>query len=139
LPRRNDPAIVGQFDFDGVLMDTVVLDWPPKELNPNSRKCYHVKAKKGKDYKHDVYYLCKEAGLTNPGGNKVHLSLNFYPPSRHAFDTDNCIAMMKWGQDSIAEYLSMNDKNFIPHYFYHGFQEDFKGKVVVKITGEPDL
>jgi crossover junction endodeoxyribonuclease RusA len=125
--------------MDTLVSNEVVLPWPPKELSPNSRCHWYIKAKTGKDYKRAVFYLCKEAGLVNPGGEKVHLSLDFYPPSRHAYDQDNCVAMMKFGQDSIAEYLGMNDRNFIPHYFYHGFQEDFKGKIVVKITAEPDL
>jgi crossover junction endodeoxyribonuclease RusA len=120
-------------------MDEVTLPWPPRQLSPNSRTCWQVKAKAGKKYKHDVYYLCKDSGLVNPGGEKVHLSVNFYPPSRHVFDQDNVIASLKFGLDSIADYLRMNDRDFILHWFYHGFNVDFKGKVVVKILPEPDL
>jgi crossover junction endodeoxyribonuclease RusA len=117
----------------------VTLPWPPKALSPNGRYCWQVKAKAGKQYKHAVYYLCKEAGLVNPGGAKVHISVSFYPPSRHTYDQDNCISMLKCGLDSIAEYLRMNDKDFILHWVYHGFNVDFKGKVVVKIIPEPDI
>jgi crossover junction endodeoxyribonuclease RusA len=120
-------------------VNEVVIPWPPAALSPNSRHCWQVKAKAGKQYKHDVYYLCKAARLVNPGGEKVHLSVNFYPPSRHCYDQDNVIAMCKAMLDSIAEYLRMNDKNFILHWVYHGFNVDFKGKVVVKIIPEPDL
>jgi crossover junction endodeoxyribonuclease RusA len=117
----------------------VILNWPPKQLSPNGRYCWQVKAKVGKKYKHEVYYLCKASGLVNPGGEKVHLSVNFYPPSRHIFDQDNCIASVKLALDSIAEYLCMNDCDFILSWFYHGYNADFKGKVVVKILPEPDL
>jgi crossover junction endodeoxyribonuclease RusA len=117
----------------------VTLNWPSRCLSPNSRCHWRVKAKTGKDYKREVYYLCKEAGLVNPGGEKVHLSVNFYPPSRHAMDPDNIIASSKFLFDSLAEYLKMNDKNFIYHWVYHGFNVDFKGKIVVKIISEPDL
>jgi crossover junction endodeoxyribonuclease RusA len=120
-------------------MDTVEITWPPSALSPNSRCHWRVKAKAGKYYKREVYYLCKAANLIVEATGKVHLSVNFYPPSRHVIDQDNAVASLKYAQDSIAEYLKMNDRDFIPHYFYHGFQEDFKGKVVVKIIPDTDI
>jgi crossover junction endodeoxyribonuclease RusA len=107
-------------------------------LSPNSRKCWQVKAKAGKQYKHDVFYLCKAANLTGDTDGIVHLGVDFYPPSRHVIDHDNAIAMLKFGIDSIAEYMRMNDRNFRFHWVYHAFIVDFKGKVVVKILPEPD-
>jgi crossover junction endodeoxyribonuclease RusA len=123
----------------GGTMRTVDLPWPPKELSPNSRCHWRVKAKTGKDYKRTVYYLCKEAELAVSGDEKVHLSVNFYPPSRHAYDQDNCISSVKFCMDSIAEYLHMNDKNFIYHWVYHEFNPEFKGKVVVEIIPDPNF
>jgi crossover junction endodeoxyribonuclease RusA len=120
-------------------VNTVELPFPPRELSPNSRCHWRVKAKTGKDYKRTVYYLCKEAGLAHSGGEKVHLSVNFYPPSRHCFDHDNVIAMMKFGGDGIAEYLGINDRHFIYHWVYHVFNPEFKGKVVVEIIPDPNM
>jgi crossover junction endodeoxyribonuclease RusA len=86
-----------------------------------------------------VFYLCKEANLIGDTTGKVHLSVNFYPPSRHAFDQDNVIASCKFMNDSIAEYLRMNDKNFIYHWVYHEFNPELKGKVVVEIIADPNF
>ena len=49
------------------------------------------------------------------------------------------IVMIKYALKAIAKYLRMNDRNFIFHWVYHGFNVDFKGKVVVEIIPEPDL
>jgi crossover junction endodeoxyribonuclease RusA len=117
----------------------VILDWPPSVLSPNSHNCWQVKSKAGKQYKHDVYYLCKAAGLAGDTSGLVHLSINFHPPSRHSFDHDNPIAQLKFGLDSIAEYLRMNDRDFRFHWVYHVFNPDFKGKVVVEIIPDPNM
>jgi crossover junction endodeoxyribonuclease RusA len=122
-----------------MLMNAVELPFPPRALSPNVRCHWRVKARIGKDYKRTVYYLCKEAGLAHSGDEKVHLSVNFYPPSRHAFDQDNVISSCKFCMDSIADYLHVNDKNFIYHWFYHEFKPDFKGKVVVEIIPDPNF
>ena len=118
---------------------SVVLDWPPAALSPNSRKCWQEKARVGKYYKANCFYLCKAAKLSNPGGQKLHLSVFFYPPSRHVMDPDNCIASIKFLYDGLAEYLKMNDRDFIPTYHYPEFQKDFKGKVLIKLQPEPDF
>lgn len=125
--------------MDTVVSNEVVLPWPPRELSPNSRCHWRVKAKTGKDYKRTVFYLCKESGLAHSGDKSVHLSVNFYPPSRHAFDQDNIIAMMKFASDGLAEYFGVNDRHFIYHWVYHVFNPDFKGKVVVEIIPDPNF
>jgi crossover junction endodeoxyribonuclease RusA len=123
------------------MSNSVDLPWYPRELSPNSRCHWRVKARVGKDYKELVYYECKFADLKliNPGDEKVHLSVNFYPPSRHIFDQDNCIASCKQMMDSIAEYLHVNDRNFIYHWVYHCYQDEYKGEIHVEIIPDPNI
>jgi crossover junction endodeoxyribonuclease RusA len=113
--------------------DTVELPWPGAELSPNSRCHWRVKARVGKDYKRTVYYSCKEAGLICPKCSQLDVYVDFHPPSRHINDKDNLVGRSKFLMDSLAEYLHMNDRDFIPHWGYPAFDANFKGKVVVKI------
>jgi crossover junction endodeoxyribonuclease RusA len=108
----------------------VTLPYPPRELSPNSRCHWRVKARVGKDYKRTVFYLCREANLSVEGNEKVHLALHFYPPDNRRRDLDNCVSSLKWGLDALAEALKINDERFVIHpalFIRTG------GEVVVKI------
>jgi crossover junction endodeoxyribonuclease RusA len=118
-------------------LNTVEIPYPPVELNPNSRKCWQVKANKGKKYKNDVYYLCKAAKLTCPDSDKIDVWLDAYPPNKHERDGDNLVSSLKWGFDAIAEYINKNDKYFVIHPPV--FHAETENKVVVKITEHVDI
>lgn len=110
----------------------VTIQWPPRELNPNTHCHWRVKAKTGKNYKRDVFYLCKLAGFTKLDNyEKLHVWLDFFPPSNHKIDQDNALASCKHMLDGIAEALGVDDSKFVLHPFFH---EEIGGKVVVQIT-----
>jgi len=121
-------------------MNTVEIPWPPSFLSPNSRCHWRTKASVGKKYKRDCFYLCKEAGFTKlelPVGEKVHVFMDYYQPSRHENDQDNMQASAKFLLDAIAEALGINDNRFVLHPF---FTDALGGKIVVRIAtlGERD-
>lgn len=91
------------------------LPWPPKELSPNARVHWSVKARKAKAYRAACYLLTKQALIKAPDGRAV-LSLCFVPPDRRARDDDNLVAAFKAGRDGIAEALGVDDRQFVTEF-----------------------
>ena len=92
----------------------IELPWPPRELNPNARKHWAVKAKAACAYKETCYY---EARLTPdktdfPKNGPITFALTFYPPDKRKRDDDNLVRMFKSGRDGIAEALNIDDSRF---------------------------
>jgi len=109
----------------------VIVPYPPRELNPNSHCHWRVKAKVGKNYKRDVFYLCRLVGFTAlEKCEKLHVWLDFFPPNKHDRDQDNALASCKHMLDGIAEALKIDDQHFVLHPFFH---DEIGGKVVVNI------
>jgi crossover junction endodeoxyribonuclease RusA len=116
-------------------MNTVEIPFPPRELSPNGRCHWRVKARVGKDYKKDVFWLCRSANLAVESCEKVDVWLDFYPPDKRHYDADNLVSRLKSGLDGIAEALKINDRKFILHPVLH---DETGNKVVVKITEHVD-
>jgi crossover junction endodeoxyribonuclease RusA len=100
-------------------MRTVTFDlpWFPKELSPNSRCHWATVAKHKKIYREAAFIMTKVAlvkdGATLPEPDaRVHITLEFYPPSKRRYDLDNCLAAMKAGLDGVSDALKIDDENF---------------------------
>jgi crossover junction endodeoxyribonuclease RusA len=91
----------------------IVLPWPPKELNPNSRVHHQVLAKHKKQYKEVCWALVKESKVLPPDTPKIHLGILFVPPNRQRRDLDNCLAAMKAGIDGLASAWGIDDNRFM--------------------------
>lgn len=91
---------------------SVLLPYPNKDLNPNKRKNYHVKAKVFKEAKNEAYTLAIKAGLK--GIQQRKLRLLFSPPDRRRRDLDNMHASMKAALDGIALAIGCDDSEFCP-------------------------
>lgn len=91
------------------------LPWPPKELSPNARVHWTKKAKAAKAYRLECFILAKAAGITAPEG-KILLTVEFFPPSRRAYDDDNLLARMKSARDGIADALGVDDRRFVTQF-----------------------
>jgi crossover junction endodeoxyribonuclease RusA len=92
---------------------TVTYPWMPKELNPNSRDHWSTKAKKVKVYKQACWALTKEAKLPLVDGDRAHLEITFYKPTKARRDLDNCLAAFKAGLDGISEAIGLDDSRFL--------------------------
>lgn len=100
-------------------MRTITFDlpWFPKELSPNSRCHWATVAKHKKTYRETAFVYAK-AALTQSGlkapepGCRVHITLEFYPPTKRRYDLDNCLAAMKAGLDGVSDALKVDDQNF---------------------------
>ena len=114
---------------------TLTLPWPPKELSPNARTHWRIKAPITKAYKTACWALALESGIKAPATEgRLHLWITFYPPDRRHRDDDNMIASFKAGRDGLALALGIDDKRFVTHPFV---SEQIGGMVKVRITAGP--
>jgi len=95
----------------------VELDWPHRDLSPNSRKHWANKAKKAKLARQAAFLLTKQRlaqiHLTIARESKqLQIGLAFYPKDKRHYDLDNLIARMKSSLDGIADALCVNDRKF---------------------------
>lgn len=120
-------------------MKELVLPWPSKDLSPNGRVHWARKAKAVKEAREQAYYLAKAAGWPGqvlPTG-RLHMWIDFYPPTKRLPDDDNMLSRMKAARDGIADALLIDDKRFVSHPYV---KDEVRkgGEVRVRITGGPD-
>lgn len=118
-------------------MRELTLPWPPSILSPNARPHWADKAKAVKHYRSACYLACREAKLTIPETDgKLHLWIDFHPPSNRHIDDDNCLSRLKAGRDGVADYLGIDDSRFISHPWV---KEKIQGGCVkIRITAGPE-
>lgn len=118
----------------------LVLPWPSKDLSPNARVHYRVKAAATKVARQTAVVLAFEAGWREawlPEG-RLHLWIDCYQaPGKKLPDDDNMIGRCKAYRDGIAQVLGFDDKRFISHPFVSDERRP-GGQVVVRITGGPE-
>ena len=90
------------------------LRWPPKELSPNVRRHWAVKAAAARAYKKEAWLRTYAAltGETWITQNRYLLIITFHQPDRRERDMDNMITLLKYGIDGIALAMNVNDKQF---------------------------
>ena len=96
-------------------MSEVILPWPVKDLNPNSRLHWSKVAKAKQNYRKVCWALALNAKIkvSKTGDAPIHLRVTFFPPDKRGRDLDNMFAMMKSAFDGIADALKVNDKRFV--------------------------
>ena len=97
----------------------MILPWPPRELHPNARVHWAVRAKAAKAYRSAsgwavleqigkdrarVAKLLKEA--------RIPLKIVFHPKSKRRMDLDGCLSNIKSGLDGLADVLKVDDSRF---------------------------
>ncbi|MDC9651496.1 RusA family crossover junction endodeoxyribonuclease [Xanthomonas perforans] len=98
-------------------MITLTLPWPSKDLSPNARVHWSRKAKATKCARQLAVLAAFQAGwkgLQLPEG-RLHLWLDFYPPTRQMPDDDNMLGRCKAYRDGLAHVLGIDDQRFISH------------------------
>ena len=116
----------------------LVLPWPSKDLSPNARVHYRVKAAATKAARQLAVVLAFEAGWRNvklPEG-RLHLWIDCYQaPGKKLPDDDNMIGRCKAYRDGIAQVLGIDDKRFKSHPDVKSERRP-GGQVVMRITRE---
>lgn len=98
----------------------IELAWPPRQISPNARTHYRVKAPITKGYlahaSNTTRVACHDLGLRDiidtDSDDPITLAIDFYPPDARRRDLDNMLASMKAGLDGIAEALGVDDQRF---------------------------
>lgn len=119
-------------------MAELILPWPAKELSPNARVHWSVRGRAAKKARMQAGQAAVAAGwqaMPLPAG-RIHLHVDFYPPTRRLPDDDNMLARFKPARDGIADALGIDDKRFVSHPRVHD-EVRKGGQVVVTIkTGD---
>lgn len=112
------------------------LPWPDKDMSPNARIHWARKAKAVKIARAFAFFKTKEAEwhkMELPEG-RLHIWIDFYPPTKRMPDDDNMLSRCKAYRDGIADALKIDDKRFISHPFVKN--EVVKGgEVRIRIRG----
>ena len=97
----------------------ISLPWPAKELSPNARVHWSVRAKAAKAYREQAYYLARNAHLPHVAfDGPIGFQVKFCPPDKRHRDDDNLISAFKAARDGIADALGVNDRRFAASYLF---------------------
>lgn len=115
-----------------------MFPWPLKQLSPNARVHWATKAAATKSARHMGYVIAQAANSWPKRifTGKIHVWIEFYPPTRKMPDDDNMLSRFKPYRDGIADALGVDDSRFVSHPYVK--DEVVKGgKVVVRLTEGP--
>jgi crossover junction endodeoxyribonuclease RusA len=88
----------------------IKFPYPPKELNPNYKCHWSIKAEYKAQQKHDAYYITKRAlNAQEFTGTTFCMSLVFHPPDKRTRDLDNVEAACKSLFDGMCQALGIDD------------------------------
>lgn len=91
----------------------IALPWPARQLSPNARAHWAVKAKATKDARNTARVLTLEAmKLRRPRWEGVVLHWDFHPKTASLPDGDNAESSCKAYRDGIADALGIDDAKF---------------------------
>lgn len=91
----------------------ITLPWPPKELSPNARVHWGMRARKAKRYRSDCFFKALEQiGRSWVPPNAIWVHLEFCPPNANTPDDDNCEAAFKSGRDGVSDAIRCDDRNW---------------------------
>ena len=90
----------------------IVLSWPQKELSPNWRGHWAVKAKAVKAYRKAAGWATVASKDKVEGEGAIDVHISFFPPDKRHRDMDGMLSSIKAGLDGIADGLAVNDSRF---------------------------
>lgn len=97
-------------------MISIELPWPLRELSPNARCHWAVKASAVKRARIQAAWATREQTKPQPSWQGASVSYTFNPPDSRRRDRDNLIASMKAATDGIADALGVDDSKFETSY-----------------------
>lgn len=94
-------------------MMRVDLPWPDRDLHPNARAHWSVRAKAARQAREFAAWAAKAAGVRGwVRDGEISVCVAFYPPDRRKRDLDGCLASIKSHLDGIADALGVDDSRF---------------------------
>ena len=98
-------------------MSEILLPWPPRELHPNGRAHWAVKARHARKQRADAILLARQAGYDKidwPENGRLAVWITGYAKDRRRRDEDGMLSSIKWALDGIAEVMGVDDSRFVP-------------------------
>ena len=96
-------------------MISLQLAWPPRELHPNSRCHFMVKARKAKNARTVAAWTAREAGI-RPNDPDIPAALKvtavFSPPDNRRRDVDGMLSSIKSYLDGISDVIGIDDSKW---------------------------
>lgn len=103
-------------------MIKITMEIPPQALSPNSRGHWRKKANATKLYRQDggiaawmAIRAMPSAVRTHLPWTKVEMQMTFFRKTNGRYDSDNALASMKAGIDSLVDAKLLADDNQITH------------------------
>ena len=88
------------------------VPFPPALLSPNDRSHWAKKNAAKKAYQRAVWAMLKEQKVRRMLDDSITLEMTFFPPANYRYDDDNLVARMKYGRDTIASVIGVDDNVF---------------------------
>lgn len=114
-------------------VDTLIeLPWPPASLSGHNKGHWHAKSGLVKRHRDWARLATLAVRPSVPAVGDIRLSVTFYPPDRRG-DRTNYPNRIKPYFDGVADALKVNDRRFLPAYFFA--EPTREAKVVILIGG----
>lgn len=108
------------------------LPFPPSTLSGHNTGHWRTKSLVVKKHRDWAYSATQSQSINVPEQGDILITVSFIPPDNRG-DRVNFANRMKPYFDGIADALGVNDKRFVPRYFYA--PADKGGQVHVQIGG----
>lgn len=95
----------------------IVLPFPPSSLSGHNNGTWRGKSAIVKKHRAWACDATREAGYIIPDDGDIRIHVTFYPPDDRG-DRINFPNRMKPYFDGIADGLGVNDKRFVPVYYF---------------------
>lgn len=123
------------------MTDEILLPWPPRELHPNGRAHWAVKARHAKKQRADAEFLALQAHYDRIDwgrSGRLCVWITGYAKDRRRRDVDGMLSSIKWALDGIAGVMGVDDSRFVPRPFIS--EETRKPPVVrIVVTDMPEV
>ncbi len=93
-------------------MTVIDLPWPVKDLHPNARPHWSVKARATKKARSDAYFAARASGASWMAADAISVAVVFSPPDKRLRDQDGMLSSVKAYLDGIADAIGVDDQKW---------------------------
>ncbi len=113
-----------------VASSVIYLPFPPTSLSGHNNGHWIGKSGIVALHRSDAFALAKQARVKVPVDGDIRIAFYFTPPDDRG-DRVNFPIRLKPAIDGIAQALGVNDKRFLPSYYFNAPNKDRAGVAVV--------
>lgn len=94
------------------MIGAIELPWPVKELSPNARVHWAVKASAAKSARKNAAWATRAAGLSKLDLASLKVTVVYHAPDKRRRDADGVLSSCKAYLDGVADVIGVDDSNF---------------------------